>query len=301
MVESGDETDYLFKDEQHCQEKFLSWWPSPKNILFSCSSIPGKPPLQSTKAEAAEFPKRQGVQFNEIVVTELTTVSLGFGPQPLRRQVDALCGDWAVLDQEIEEVEPGREVRPKLRQHPEEMESKAHLEDLQLEGRCDICGESQAEQHEEMHGQDINEFKAMLAEDFQSWWIRECSRCPRKNPAAVPASHNENNPAAASAVPADVGLGRVFLEARLSCIQETGVDGILEQPVLQLHLYEREVDAARCFLDDHNELSPSFVRRYQQPLSRWLQSKVHAAPPYIASNKHVVEGDLEEIVRCYGS
>jgi len=309
MVDSGDETEYLFKDERHCQEAFLSWWLSPKGVLSSCTSIPGKPPLQSTTAvAAAAFPKGQCMQFNDIMATELTTVSPGFGPQPLKRQVDALCGDWAVPDREMEDVEPRREVRADLERHPEEMESEAHLEELQVEDRSDSFGESQAGQQEETHIEDLNEFKAMLAEDFQSWWVRESSRCPIKSPAAVPASHDEDNPAiapaaaaAAAAAPADVVLGRIFLEARLSCIDEAGIDVILEQQVLQLHLYEREVDAARCFLDDHNELSPSFVRRYQQPLSRWLQSKVQAAPPDIAFNKHIVCGDLEEIVRCYGS
>jgi len=349
MLESGDETDYLFEDEQHCQEAFFSWWPSPKDIWCSCSNIPGEKPLQSTTVVAAELPKGRCVQSNEIVVTELTTVSLGFGPQPLKFQMDALCGDWAVPDQEFddveprrdvmselerhpdgcepqplkcqvgvlfgdlavpdqefEDVEPRREVRPEMERHPEEMELEARLEELQVEGRCDPCGESQAEQQEEMHGQDLNEFKAMRVEDFQSWWVRECSRCPLKSPAAVPASQDEDNPAAlaaaaAAAAPADVGLGRVILEARLSCREDIGIDVILEQPVLQLHLYEREVDAARCFLDDHNELSPSFVRRYQQPLSRWLQSKLQAAPQDIAFNKHTVEGDLEEILRCHGS
>lgn len=264
--------------------------------------------MQKATAVAALLPTGQFVPRSEIVATELTN-DLRFGPQPLACQVYASCGDLAAVaepltpdrldhDRAAEHVETGREVRPELEAHPKETELEAHLEELKAEGRSDIRGESHVEQQEEVHGEDLNETKAMRAEDFQSWWVRECCRF-EKPPATAAAPAVA--PIAEPATPADAGLGRVLLEARLSWIDDAGIQVILEQRVLQLHLYQREVDAARCFLEEHNGLAPKFVRRYQQPLSRWLQSKVQAAPSEIALKKHVVDGDLEEIARCHGS
>merc|ERR1712008_85649 len=125
---------------------FLSWWLSPKDFLFSCASIPEEPPVQ----KAMGVPTGQFVPRNETGATLLTSARNGFGPQPIKCQMDTSCGDLAVVvgepsmpnkledDQGIEHAEPLRDFRPELEAHPEKTELDAHVEELKAEGRLEV-------------------------------------------------------------------------------------------------------------------------------------------------------------------
>jgi len=203
------------------------------------------------------------------------------------------------LDEEEEEDER-KEKTEMVTKSEVGVESKAHSEEAEAKNKFYASGERMAEQQEDMHQEGFCEWKSMLAEDVQSLWMRGSQWGILKSPAA--SSTGEEAPAAAAAgqMVANAGLGRVILEAKLSCKDEAGVD-VLEQHLLQLHLLQFEKDVARWFLEEHNCLKPQVVRIYLQPLSSWLQDRVQAAPSEIACDAHKVEGDLEQIKWWYQS
>jgi len=307
--DSGAETDYPFNDEQQYQHKFWEWVQPPKTICCQ-ACVTGGPTEQTPEADLVES------QDGPLAPKALRKLAL---------QVEACCGDLAVDDMpgtplEFKEGSQEPVVLPdfngydqptemdKLNEEDERKEttelvaksevdigSEAHLEETEAKNTSYVNGE--AEQQEDMHQEGFSEFKAMLAEDIQSWWMREQQqRGLWKSPAAVSSSTAEEAPAAA----ADAGLGRVILEAKLSCKSEAGIE-VLEQCLLQLHLFQLEKDAARCFLEEHNGLKPQVVRRYLLPLSSWLHDQVQAASSEIACNALKVEGDLEQIKCWYQS
>jgi len=91
-------------------------------------------------------------------------------------------------------------------------------------------------------------------------------------------------------------LGRIILDARLTCKDAEGVDTLLEQNRLRLHLCQRNLDAARHFLEDQNCLKPVLVGRYLEPLAAWLCQHVASAVTFPPGGI-VVTGDLDAIER----
>merc|ERR1712060_458484 len=75
-------------------------------------------------------------------------------------------------------------------------------------------------------------------------------------------------------------IGRVIVRAQLTCEDSNKVDTVLNRHSLRLHLCEREVDAARRFLEEANELKPRVVSRYLDPLAGWLRDGVKNAPHF---------------------
>jgi len=303
-AESGDETDYPFNDDQRYQDKFWAWLQSPRNFC-SQACVTGGPTQQMPKAELVE-------SHDGPLVPKVT--------RKLSMQVDASCGDLAVEDKpgtplafkegsqepivfsEFKGYDQPAEVE-KLNEDDErdKTEMVAKNEGTEAKNKVDVNGERTAEQQDDMHKEGIREFKTMLAEDFQSWCMCERQRVFLKSPAAVSSLPSEETPATAAQMVANAGLGRVILEAKLSCKDEAGIDAVLEQRLLQLHLFQLEKDAARCFLEECNGLTPRLVRRYLQPLSSWLKDRVQAASSEIACDAHKVEGDLEQIKCWYQS
>merc|ERR1712062_139144 len=93
------------------------------------------------------------------------------------------------------------------------------------------------------------------------------------------------------------GMGRVILEATLSCRDDSGIDTALEHRVLQLHVRQREADAVQHFLEELNGLAPRMVQTFSEPLARWLRRHVELAPCEMARVAYQVNGDLFEIAR----
>lgn len=312
LTESGDETDYPFNDEQRYQAKFWAWLQSPHNF-FSQSCITAGPVEQMPKVKLFES------QDAPLAPRATRTLSL---------RVDALSGDLAVddmpdtpaefkegrqeplvysdfrgYDHSVEVEKLNKEDKHKQRaeqvaKSEAAIETEAHFEQMEAKSKFDVNGEHKAEQQEEMHNEGNLEFKAMLGEDLQSWWLREHQLGLLKSLTAASSSPSEEARAAAAA---NARLGRVILEAHFSCKDEAGIDVALEQRLLRLHLYQPSKDAARCFLEEHNGLAPRVVRRYLQPLSSWLQDRVQADSSEIACEARKVEGDLEQITCWYHS
>lgn len=134
------------------------------------------------------------------------------------------------------------------------------------------------------------EAQAMQSEDVAAWFQREVDR----------RLHQEY-------VRAELGtgtepherLGRIIVKAKLTCKDSTGVDTALENGLLELHLHEREVDAARHFLQEANGLKSNLVHQYLDPLTRWLQRQVQNAPFEMSWKPYEISGvDLNEIERA---
>lgn len=94
----------------------------------------------------------------------------------------------------------------------------------------------------------------------------------------------------------DESLGRIILDVRLTCTDAEGVDTLLEQNRLRLHLCQRNLDAARHFLEEQNCLKPVLVGRYLEPLAAWLCQHVASALTFPPGGI-VVTGDLDAIER----
>lgn len=201
---------------------------------------------------------------------------------------------------EVEQTEDGHEGKQAGSKSEVGIESEAHVRKRVAPNKFNVDEEHEAEQQVDVHNDSLLEFRTMLAEDFESWWIRECQLASLTSPATVPSSPSKEASTAAPAV-TNAGLGRVILEARLSCKDESGSDVVLEQRVVQVHLFQREKDAARNFLEECNGLAPQLVCRYLQPLTSWLQDGVQAASSEIACKTRKVDGDLEQIARWYQS
>eukprot|EP00930_Biecheleria_cincta_P037048 TRINITY_DN25402_c0_g2_i1.p1 TRINITY_DN25402_c0_g2~~TRINITY_DN25402_c0_g2_i1.p1 ORF type:complete len:297 (+),score=48.11 TRINITY_DN25402_c0_g2_i1:67-957(+) len=92
----------------------------------------------------------------------------------------------------------------------------------------------------------------------------------------------------------DENLGRIILDARLTCKDAQGVDTLLEHNRLRLHLRQRNVDAARDFLKEQNCLKPVLVERYLEPLTAWLGQHVASAMTFPPGGIQVA-GDLDAI------
>jgi len=294
--DSGDETDYPFNDEQQYQHKFWEWVQPPKTICCQ-ACVTGGPTEQTPEADLVES------QDGPLAPKALRKLAL---------QVEACCGDLAVDDMPgtpLESKEGSQEpvvlpdfngyVQPtemdKLNEEDErkektELVAKSEVDIGEATNKSYVNGE--AEQQEDR----FSEIKAMRAEDIESWWMREQQWGLLKSPAAVSSSTAEEVPAAV----ADAGLGRVVLEAKLSYKSEAGIN-VLEQCLLHLHVFQLAKDAARCFLEERNDLKPQVVRRYLLPLSSWLHDQVQAASSEIACNALKVEGDLEQIKCWYQS
>lgn len=132
----------------------------------------------------------------------------------------------------------------------------------------------------------------MQREDVAAWSWREVDRC--KETIAVTLS--DGTLAARDSADLDAGIGRIIVRAHLTCRDDVGIDATLEQYDLELHVRERAVEAARRFLEDLNSLRPHLVRRYLDPLTRWLHEQVLRAPVAMANGAYDVVGDLNEIV-----
>lgn len=125
---------------------------------------------------------------------------------------------------------------------------------------------------------------AMMAEDSAASCWREVSNRPRARSLAD------------SSCDEDEKLGRIILDARLTCKDSDGVDTLLEQDRLRLHLCQRNVDAARHFLEEQNCLKSAMVQRYLEPLVAWLNRHVASATTFPSGGLRVA-GDLDAIER----
>lgn len=125
---------------------------------------------------------------------------------------------------------------------------------------------------------------AMMAEDSAASCWREVSNRSRAQSLADSSCDEDEN------------LGRIILDARLTCKDAGGVDTLLEQDQLRLHLCQRNVDAARHFLEEQNCLKPAMVWRYLGPLAAWLDRHVASATTFPKGGLRVA-GDLDAIER----
>jgi hypothetical protein len=158
---------------------------------------------------------------------------------------------------------------------------------------CDECfsalpqnASNQLLQHD--HQPWCRETAAMHVEDLAAWWLRErTSRSSQHQP--EPQHQAREQP------PEQDSRGRVILKASLTCL-DNGVES-LDYQDLELHLFEREADTARHFLEELNSLKPQRVRQYLGPLTSWLREQVQSAGNEIAGSAIQVVGDLEEMRR----
>mmetsp|Transcript_41336 Transcript_41336/g.81641 ORF Transcript_41336/g.81641 Transcript_41336/m.81641 type:complete len:327 (-) Transcript_41336:43-1023(-) len=289
----GDGDDWFPLNVQQHNIKEALWWRSRRKEVCPCASAKDGKSVQAPKA----------------LVTRLLR------HKPRAQQVFASCGDLAIDVEQQEESATEHELKEG------ECESNIRFECMEGSTGAASVVESEHATSSGLAGQpsvpglkgeiiydDFRESTDMLAEDVSTWCERELQRPLMEIPAAlVPASPGKLHAASAkaaavaAAAAADADLGRVILEARLSCRDESGIDVDLEHRSLQLHLCQRGLDAARRFLEEDNTLAPRFVRRYLRPLSSWLHEQLQAAPPEMAFTTHHVEGDLEEIVCWYSS
>jgi len=315
-AERSFESDDPFKYEQPYHEQLLSWLQLPTNFCPKPYATQ-RPTQQNSKDELMEC--RDGPL--------APTGIVGFGPQQLSHQMEPFCGDLGENDRpdgevelkeggqepvvlleyngrdqptKVEQAEDGHEGKQAGSNFEVGIESEAHAKERVAPNKFNVNGERKAEQQVDVHSDGLREFRTMLAEDFESWWIRECQQASLTSAGTVPSSPSKEASTAAPTV-TNAGLGRVILEARLSCKDEAGNDVVLEQRLIQVHLFQREKDAARCFLEECNGLAPQLVCRYFQPLTSWLQDGVQAASSEIACKTRKVDGDLEHIARWYQS
>merc|ERR1712087_963176 len=94
-------------------------------------------------------------------------------------------------------------------------------------------------------------------------------------------------------------LGRIIVKAYLTCRDQVGIEA-LENHSLELRVHQREIDAAKYFLEELNMLKPYLVHRYLDPLARRLRRHVQDASQDIARKAYHVTGDLNEIVSAQG-
>jgi hypothetical protein len=156
---------------------------------------------------------------------------------------------------------------------------------------CRRCDERSLEE-QEARAQLNRESRAMQAEDITAWYTRETH--------AKGAALRDVQELTPEAMPSDEGmldegLGRVIVKARMTYRDDAGVRIILEPSLLELHVHERSVDAARTFLEA-NELKPHVIDRLFKPLATWLEEQVQDSPPELASTAYEVEGDFNHLL-----
>lgn len=311
--EEGDETDFP-TDERRYHQELWSWMQSFTSPLCPCGSM-GTP-----RGCTPEEPLVDGVHVHDAVQVEpAVDVRKGAShvhngekrPHEKRHQEPpAIKGDdWPVDSAETDsEVPPpaneceGR--RPQV--HPAKAATTTSWQDqnvaaMRVSPSKRFPGEvmeqaepfsdqkeAQREAATTLKKTEEREATAMHLEDAAGWYRREVERCAEIKDFSTVASREGD---------AVEGLGRVILQATLSCRDDSGIDTVLEHRVLQLHVRQREADAARHFLEEVNCLTPRLVNTFAEPLARWLRRHVELAPFEMARAAHQVSGDLFEIAR----
>merc|ERR1711971_465291 len=272
----------LIVDAQEYQERCWIWIGCYKPTPLPCiESIDGATsPIHDCDALAS--PARDSTEWSgEAPVEEI--VSVDECPEPTVGKPDfrpdAMTGQWEyeALPAADSEWMPSDELREALAMHSEDVASW-----------CMRCDENNRER--EVRAQPNRETLAMLAEDVAAWCIRET--CVENLPP------RDIQYQAAKATPSnqemvDDGLGRVIVKAQMTFRDAAGVSVILDHSLLELHVHERSVDAARKFLEN-NELKPHVIVQILDPLTKWLEEQVQGAPPEMASEAYQVEGDFND-------
>jgi len=307
--EEGDETDFPI-DEGRYHEELWSWMQSYALSICPCGST-------GTPRGCAEEPLVNGVHVHDAVEVEPALDSRNSaeivhnGEKQLqdkrRQEPHAIEGDWPVNTGEAEaEVEiPANEcdrtntsvpmVKAAIKTNWGDQNVSATRvatskrfpnEVMEQQQQREQQEEAQREAAAILQKEVDREAMAMHLEDAAAWYRREVQRSVVIKDSSLVASRDRD---------AMGGMGRVILQATLSCRDDSGIDTALEHRVLHLHVRQREVDAAQHFLEELNGLTPRMVQTFAEPLARWLRRHVELAPCEMARAAYQVSGDLFEI------
>jgi hypothetical protein len=269
VVPGDGEPAYPF-DEQVYTTQFQTWLGKGSVTWCAESSVDSKTNLETRSGNAGDCSRDSGGAVRMVTVQAVPPV--WHGPE------DDDCFRSASEEKEEQDDDCFRTASEKKEEQAlvlAETELVANSEDTSVEdvGQCaQWCWET----------------AAMHREDLAAWWQREREQRQREHNEALDRRERERNTAEDS-------RGRVILKASLTCL-DSGAE-TLECRLLELHLNERETDAARHFLHDLNNLKPQRVRQYLGPLTSWLREAVQSATDEIAVNSLHVTGDLEDMVR----
>jgi len=184
-VDSGDETDYPFNDEQQYQNNFRAWLQSLGPLSFEAC----------VRAGSAEPISGVGVGQLRKVSLSSSMGAFGIGPRQISRQVTPGFGDAAVddtLKTPVEFNEAGQVAIEcfDCKQHAQPTQVDALDEEEKVnerEGKNEVDTETKVPFED---AECFREFNAMLAEDLQSWCMRESLL---KSPASFPSSFSSRS------------------------------------------------------------------------------------------------------------